>query len=104
LAGEGVFVVSVFVGLQPGFDRIAADIAHAANKVVGIAYETVEVVFLPEGAMKAEQLVQAFRGVAFPTRQDFAEQFTFMQRREHMDVIRHENPGVKVVALVIKES
>jgi hypothetical protein len=53
LAGEGVFVVSVFVWLQPGFEGIAANVAHAADEVVRIAHETVEVVFLPEGALKA---------------------------------------------------
>ena len=81
---------------QPGLDRIPLDISHDSIKFPLVPYPMVIRLILPEWYSRpAEDQVGGARAGALQRSGHSAQRFQWLQK--HVDMVRHDNPGVQVV-------
>ncbi len=88
---EGALPKRELVRLEMCLGGVSPDVSDDVLEVFAIANEAVEVVVLPELALKTKFFMDHARRASFPGEEHFFEQPVWVQHHEHMHVIRHDH-------------
>jgi len=77
---------------QPRLHRIAANVAHAVGKVIGIANQAVKVTPLPQFSRAFQVKINLLGRETFPTMQQLFQCPLGMRHHEQMHMIGHHDP------------
>ena len=92
------FVKPECSGLQIPLDGISPDIAGDIDEVVPVPDQPIKIVPLPKGSGGTVPSVDLCRGITLPTGDGFAQIDGLIKRKEKMDMIRHDDPGMEQVS------
>lgn len=98
------FIQQIFTFAQPRLHRIAANVAHAVGKVIGIANQAVKVTPLPQFARAFQVKVDLLRRETFPTMQQIFQRPLWMRHHQQMHMVGHHDPRDLAAPLAIEIS
>lgn len=92
---------------KPSLHRIIVNIGNGLLEVACIPHKTVPILLVPGGmerllAFGHQMLVDTVRGELFPRSDDFADGPTVDRLDQNVNVIGHDNPSEKPVALRVE--
>jgi len=90
--------------LQFRFDGVLDNVPDGAVEFISIADQAVIVLSLPELTFSSERLICCFRGKALPGFDDLRNLLAGKKSRHNVNVIGHDAPGEKPVALSLAEA
>ena len=82
--------------------RIPGDVPCAVGEVLRVANQPVEIVLLPKFSRSSQPLVDLVGGETLPGVHHCLQGMSIVNCDQHMDVIRHDHPGVMGVAPTFK--
>ncbi len=98
------FIQQIFALAQPCLHRIAANVAHAVRKVIGIANQAVKITPLPQFARAFQVKIDLLRRETFPTMQQLFQGPLWMRHHQPMHMIGHHHPRDLAASLALEMS
>src|ERR1700739_4339645 len=97
-----LFTQQILAAAQLSLNWIFADVALIVRKLFFAAHDVIVALLLPNRALPIQKTVQLMSSESLPRMQNLLEAMSLTRAHQHMDVIGHDHPRAKFVAIARK--